>query len=269
MDVDADTRGGGLTAAELRRRVLGDAVAAHTEGEQDPILGPYYALSIEHAYGGVWSRPDLGLKERSLVTVAALVALGRAVRLARHLEGALNTGWTPVELREACLHLVAYAGFPAAGDALQSLSEVVRRRGDVVGPPTEAETVGLTPAEVRRRVLGAAWVDRTGREEDPILAPIWSYSIEHAWGAVWVRPGLSLKQRSLITVSALTALARRDELRLHLRGGLNTGWTPVELREICLHVAAYAGVPTAITALHVLSEVVREREGQEGPAGSR
>ena len=253
--MDADP--GRLTAAEVRRRVLGEAVAAQTEGEQDPILGPYYQLSIEHAYGGVWSRPGLGLKERSLVTVAALVALGRAVRLARHLEGALNTGWTPTELREACLHLTAYAGFPAAGDALQVLSEVVRRRGEVVGPANAGDVAGLTPAEVRRRVLGDAWADRTQNEPDPILAPIWAYSIEHAWGAVWVRPGLTLKQRSLVTVSALVALARRDELRLHLRGGLNTGWTPEELREACLHVAAYAGVPTAIAALHVLSEVVR------------
>ena len=258
MDRDVDTDR--LTPAEVRRRVLGDAVARQTEGEQDPILGPYYALSTEHAYGGVWSRPGLGLKERSLVTVSALVALGRAVRLARHLEGALNTGWTAGELREACLHVTAYAGFPAAGDALAALSEVVRRRGEAVAVPAEAETAGLTAAEVRRRVLGERLADRTkGQQRDPIFGPLWEYAIEHAWGAVWTRPGLTLKQRSLVTVSVLAALGRQDELRLHLNGAHNTGWTPEELREACLHVAAYAGVPAAIGALHVLSEVVRER----------
>ena len=117
------------TGAQVRRKVLGDAYVDRTDQERDPFLAPFYQLAIDHAWGGVWTRPDLGLKERSLVTVSALAALGRLHELRIHLGGALNNGWTPEELREACLQTAAYAGFPAALDAVKVLSEVVTKRG--------------------------------------------------------------------------------------------------------------------------------------------
>jgi 4-carboxymuconolactone decarboxylase len=116
-----------------------------------------------------------------------------------------------------------------------------------------------TGAQVRRRVLGDAYVDRTDQERDPFLAPFYQLAIDHAWGGVWTRPGLGLKERSLVTVSSLAALGRLHELRIHLHGALNNGWTPEELREVCLQTAAYAGFPAALDAVKVLSEVVRER----------
>ncbi len=259
-----DWAAGGLTDAQVRQRILGDAGADAAEAERDPILGPFYRLAVEHCYGGVWGRPGLGLKDRGLVTVAVLAALGRTARLARHLDAALDAGWTPLELREACLHTWAYAGIPAAGDALESLSGVVRRRGLAVEEVESGDADGLSAAEVRRKVLGDRRANETQAEPEPLLAPLWTYSIEHAWGAVWVRPGLTFKQRSLVTLSALTGLARREELRLHFLGGMNNGWSAEELREICLHASAYSGVPTAITALHVLSEVAGSQSGEQG-----
>src|SRR5262249_44993450 len=129
-------------------------------------------------------------------------------------------------------------------------------------PPTRAEAMSDQPrpdaAAVRRRVLGDRYADRTGQEPDPFMAAFYQLSIEHAWGGVWTRPGLDLKQRSLVSVSVLAALGRMHELRVHLRGALNNGWTPEELREACLHVAPYAGYPAALDAIKVLSEVVKE-----------
>jgi 4-carboxymuconolactone decarboxylase len=116
-----------------------------------------------------------------------------------------------------------------------------------------------TGAEVRRRVLGDRYVNRTGGDPDPFMSEFYKLSVEHAWGGVWNRPGLELKQRSLVSVSVLAALGRTHELRIHLNGALNNGWTPEELREICLHLAPYAGYPASLDALKVLSEVVKER----------
>jgi 4-carboxymuconolactone decarboxylase len=117
----------------------------------------------------------------------------------------------------------------------------------------------LSGADIRRRVLGDAHVQRTTTGGDPFLAPFYELATEHAWGGAWVRPGLELKQRSLVVVSVLIALARAHELRLHLRGALNVGWTPEELREVCLQAAAYAGYPAALEAVRLLAEVVNER----------
>src|SRR5438874_572577 len=77
------------------------------------------------------------------------------------------------------------------------------------------------------------------------------------------RPGLELRERSLISVSVLAALGRSHELRIHLRGARNNGWTLDELREVCLHVAPYAGYPAALDALRVLSDLAQEEAGEE------
>src|SRR6185369_13300374 len=82
-------------------------------------------------------------------------------------------------------------------------------------------------ASIRQRVFGEANGQRTA-QGDPFLAPFFETAIEHVWGGVWNRPGLELKYRSLVVVSTLVALGRTHELRIHLPGALNVGWTPEE-----------------------------------------
>jgi 4-carboxymuconolactone decarboxylase len=127
-----------------------------------------------------------------------------------------------------------------------------------------AESTNLSEgAAVRRKVLGGAFVDRNDAGRDPFLAPFTQLATEHAWGAVWTRPGLELKQRSLAVISALIALGRTHELLLHFRGALNVGWTPEELREVCLQLSAYAGFPAGLDALTVLNQVVKQVESEK------
>jgi 4-carboxymuconolactone decarboxylase len=80
------------------------------------------------------------------------------------------------------------------------------------------------------------------------------FLFEHCFAAVWARPGLERATRSIITISVLTALGRMEELKSHIRMGLNNGLTREELKEIFLHVGVYAGAPAAVSAVRAAME---------------
>ena len=115
-------------------------------------------------------------------------------------------------------------------------------------------------ASVRERVMGKPSGQATA--PDPFLAPFFEAAIEHVWGGLWNRPGLELKYRSLVTVSALAATGHTDELRPHLRGALNLRWTVDELREALLQTAGYVGFSASHEALDVLNEVVKQTQSK-------
>ena len=114
------------SGASIRRQVLGDEYVDRVAQQGDPFLAPFFEAGTAHVWGGLWNRPGLDLKYRSLVVVSTLAATGRLHELQTHLRGALNLGWTAEELREALLQIAGYAGFPAAIEALRVLSDVVR-----------------------------------------------------------------------------------------------------------------------------------------------
>jgi 4-carboxymuconolactone decarboxylase len=97
----------------------------------------------------------------------------------------------------------------------------------------------------------------TGAYPAAKLAPdFFPYVAASAFGMIWSRPGLAIRDRSLVTVAQLAALGRSDELRLHLAGALNVGITREELIEVLMQTAIYAGVPAANEALRVGAEVL-------------
>jgi 4-carboxymuconolactone decarboxylase len=111
------------------------------------------------------------------------------------------------------------------------------------------------PGEQRRRqVMGDAFVDRALAGANAFTQPLQAHISDHAWGSTWLREGLALKQRSLCTVAMLAALGHTHELKGHLRGAINNGATLLELREVLLHVAPYAGVPASVAAFRAASE---------------
>ena len=86
------------------------------------------------------------------------------------------------------------------------------------------------------------------------------YAPANAWGAVWTRPGLDKKIRSMLTIAMLAALGRQEELALHIRATCNTGVTPDEVKEVLLHVAVYAGAPAANSGFAIAKRVYKEIE---------
>ena len=123
--------------------------------------------------------------------------------------------------------------------------------------PDELYQRGMT---ARRKVLGDDYVDRATANADDFTRDLQRMITEFAWGGVWSREGLSLKQRSLNNLCMLAALNRPHELEIHLHGALNNGCTPEEIRETLLQVAIYAGFPAAVDAFRVARRVLTEEE---------
>ncbi len=108
-----------------------------------------------------------------------------------------------------------------------------------------------TGMRIRRSVLGDAHVDRASQAVTPFDEDFQRFITEGAWGSVWSRPGLTKRERSLITIALLAALGHHDEVAMHVRATANTGATPDDVKEAMLHVAVYAGVPAANAAIKV------------------
>ncbi len=112
--------------------------------------------------------------------------------------------------------------------------------------------------EVRRAVLGDEHVDRAAERTTPFTEAFQDFITRYAWGDVWARPGLDRRMRSAITLTALVALGREEELAMHVRAALRNGLTPEEIGEVLLHCAVYCGVPAANGAFAVAQRVLDE-----------
>jgi 4-carboxymuconolactone decarboxylase len=113
---------------------------------------------------------------------------------------------------------------------------------------------------MRKQVMGEDFVDKAFAGATEFTMPLQEFITRNAWGTVWQRDGLDMKTRSLVTVAMLTALGCSHELKGHLRGALNNGATPEELREVLLHAAVYCGAPLAVDAFRVAQEVVEGKQ---------
>ena len=111
---------------------------------------------------------------------------------------------------------------------------------------------------VRREVLGDEHVDRAIERTTDLTAPFQDLITRFAWGSVWTRDGLDRRTRSAITLAALTALGREQELELHVRAARRIGLTSEEIGEVLLHTAVYAGVPAANAAYAIAQRVLDE-----------
>ena len=115
--------------------------------------------------------------------------------------------------------------------------------------------------EIRKAVLGAEHVQRSLDNVTEFSRPIQELVTEYCWGAVWTRPGLDRKTRSLLNLAMLTTLNRGHELAVHVRGAVTNGCTEEEIQEVLIQTAIYAGVPAANTAFAEAGKIIAELDG--------
>jgi 4-carboxymuconolactone decarboxylase len=122
---------------------------------------------------------------------------------------------------------------------------------------TEAYDRGM---QVRREVLGDEHVDAAAARTTDFTADFQGLITRYAWGEIWTRPGLDRRTRSCMTLIALVALNRVDELGMHVRAARRNGLTREEIKEVLLHSAIYCGVPAAHAAFAVAQQVLDEED---------
>jgi 4-carboxymuconolactone decarboxylase len=115
-------------------------------------------------------------------------------------------------------------------------------------------------AEMRRRLLGDAWVERTAKTSyaEPVMKQFIDFATEHVFGGLWTRPGLDLKTRALVCVISDAATHQHPELAIHLRMALRQGWKEEELSEALLHLIGYLGAPAVREALLTATKTFAE-----------
>ena len=112
--------------------------------------------------------------------------------------------------------------------------------------------------EMRKQVLGDDYVNKSFANASEFDKPFQEFVTESAWGEVWTRNELDNKTKSIITMSVLLSLRAENEIALHTRGAVNNGVSAEELRAIAIHASVYAGVPSAISVIKIIKQVLQE-----------
>lgn len=117
--------------------------------------------------------------------------------------------------------------------------------------------------EIRRATLGDAYVDRAIANMDDFTKELQELVTTYCWGEVWGREGLDRKTRSTINLAMISALNRPHELAAHVRGAINNGMTPEEIKEVLLQVGIYCGVPAMVDSFRIARTVLEEMKNEK------
>jgi 4-carboxymuconolactone decarboxylase len=195
-------------------------------------------------FGDVWRRPGLAPRDRSLVTVAVLVATGKAPQLQSHLGRALTNGVRPAEIAGLVTHLAFYSGWPNAVSSLNMVEQVFgERKIDPAALQGAAAPPLPAPASDKARALAVE------QQVAPLAPKLAELTNDVLFGDLWRRQDLSPRDRSLVTIAALAANREEDQIGVHIQRGMENGLTRDEIAEALTHLAFYAGWPKAMAAV--------------------
>jgi 4-carboxymuconolactone decarboxylase len=209
----------------------------------------------ELLYGEVWKRPGLSPRDRSLVTITALIARNLSGGLPYYFNQAIENGVKPREISEIITHLAFYSGWANAFAAVGAARDVFAERG--IGPDRlPAASVPLLRLDEAAEAQRAAGVS----QQFGTVAPgIVQYTTDALFRNLWLRPDLAPRDRSLVTVSALIAAGQVAQIPYHLNRAMDNGLTQEQTGEVITQLAFYAGWPNAFSALPVAKEVFQQR----------
>jgi 4-carboxymuconolactone decarboxylase len=241
----------------LKMAVALSALAAPSAHANDvsavaPALERYTQVRL---LGEVWKRPGLAPRDRSLVTLAALVAREHTVELAEYLNRALDTGVEPAEISELITHLAFYAGRGNAVSSSGVTKEVFAKRGIKVDQ-LPAALPKLLPIDEPAEAVRAK---RVSEQFGAVSPGVVQYTTDVLFRDLWLRPGLAPRDRSLITVSALVATGQAAQMSYHLNRAMDSGLTRDQASEALTHLAFYVGWPNVFSALPVAKDVFEKR----------
>lgn len=219
-----------------------------------PALQRYTAGAV---LNDLWKRPQLSPRDRSIVTVAALIARNQSIEMAYHFNLALDNGVKPSELSEIITHLAFYSGWASATLAASVAKDVYAKRGIGEDQIADASSAPL-PMDAAAEAQRAAAVDQA---LGPTFQGLVDYTSNLLFHDLWLRPALAPRDRSLVTVSALIAAGQVAQITFHLNKAMDNGLTQAQAAEVITHLAFYAGWPNAMSAVPVAKAVFEKRKG--------
>ena len=211
----------------------------------------------ERIFGDVWKRPGLSQRDRSIVTLAALVARCQTIELPFYLNLALDSGVKPQEISEIITHLAFYSGWGNAMSAITAAKTVFAERkiGLDALPAVSPPLLPLNEAAEADRAI------RVGQQFGAVFPGVVQYTTDVLFRDLWLRPDLAPRDRSLVTISSLVANGQA-QLTGHLNIGMNNGLKQDEIAEVLTHLAFYVGWPNVFSAMPVAKEVFEKRAGK-------
>lgn len=220
-----------------------------------PALSHYNSSVVE---GDLWQMPDLSPRDRSVVTVATLIARQQKALMRREFSRALENGVRPAEMSEIVAHLAFYSGWGNAAAAADALAPIFDAQG-VAADSLPGADVDLLPLNME---------SETAREENvqanhaKTAIGVVDYTRETLFRDLWLRPDLAPRDRSLITVTALVAAGQSEQVPFHLGRAMDNGLTRDEASEALTQLAFYAGWPAVFSAMPVFRSVFDGRAGE-------
>ncbi|MEM5318302.1 carboxymuconolactone decarboxylase family protein [Paraburkholderia sp. JHI869] len=241
-----------ISNAQTAPRHEPDSNAEVNVSAVSPALARYINESVEN---DLWKRPQLSPRDRSIVTLATLIARNQTIELRPELYRALDNGVKPSEISEIITHLAFYAGLGNAKAAIAVTAKVFAERhiGADQLPPASPR---LLPIDEKTEARRSEIVARDVRPVSPALEHFMNDPLFHD---VWRRPGLSPRDRSLVTVSSLIANGQVNEAAFHLNRAMDNGLTAEQIGEVIAQIAFYAGWPNAYGAVAVAAKVIDSR----------
>lgn len=205
--------------------------------------------------GDLWKRPELVPRDRSLVTLAVLIARHQMIELPHHLNLALDNGVTAAEISEIIAHLAFYSGWANATGTVAVTKAVFSERGvrpDQL-PPALPEPLPLDEAAEAKRASMVA------HNFGAVAPGVVQLTTDALFRDLWLRPGLAPRDRSLVTVSALVANGQVAQITYHLNRAMDRGLTQAQASEAMTQLAFYAGWPNVFSALPIVKDVFDQR----------
>ena len=204
---------------------------------------------------GLWKRPELSPRDRSVVTVAALIARIQITYMPTHFAFAIDNGVKPAELSEIITHLAFYAGWANAMSAVAVAKDIFHQRniGSDQLPPARDKLLPLNGEAEKQR---ATQVSNNFGAVSPGLV---QNTTDLVFRDLWLRPALAPRDRSLVTVSALIANGQTGQITYHLGRAMDNGLTKEQASEVLTQIAFYAGWPCAFSALPIVKDVFEKR----------
>jgi 4-carboxymuconolactone decarboxylase len=216
-----------------------------------PALDKYAQATLAE----LWKRPQLSPRDRSIVTLAALIARNQTIEMAQYINLALDNGVKPREISEMITHLAFYSGWGNAASAAAVVKDVFTAR-HIGADQLPAASPSLLPLNKEAEEKRAATVE----QQFGAVAPgVVQYTTDVLFRDLWLRPDLAPRDRSLVTVSALIANGQAAQISYHLNRAMDNGLTQTEAAEVLTHLAFYAGWPNVFSALPVAKDVFEKR----------